>query len=246
MFTEYICESSWENQSRRGWTTLASFVLQTFAVGTVLIIPLLYNAGLPALRFFAPALVVPPSPPPPMAASHGSTTREPVSSLNSAGIPIAPQRIPQSIPIIHDEATQATIPIIGSGVPGGTGTPAGTNAALNAIAGLESGISPPLPSKPVARLPRTSRMMEGLLVHRVQPEYPPLARAARIQGAVVLQAVIAKDGTVEKLRLLSGHPMLAQAAIDAVRQWRYRPYLLNGEPVEVDTQITVNFVLSGG
>jgi protein TonB len=88
--------------------------------------------------------------------------------------------------------------------------------------------------------------MEAFLVHRVQPEYPPLARAVRVQGVVVLQAIIARDGTVANLRVLSGHPMLVRAAVAAVQQWRYRPYLLNGEAVEVETQITVNFVLSGG
>ena len=88
--------------------------------------------------------------------------------------------------------------------------------------------------------------MEANLVHRVQPAYPPLARAARIQGSVVLQAVISKTGTIENLQVLNGHPMLVRAALDAVQQWRYRPYFLNGEPVEVETQITVNFILSGG
>jgi protein TonB len=79
----------------------------------------------------------------------------------------------------------------------------------------------------------------------VQPVYPPLARNARIQGPVVLAAVISKAGTIENLRVLSGHPMLVAAAIDAVSQWRYRPYILNSEPIEVETQITVNFMLSG-
>ena len=82
-------------------------------------------------------------------------------------------------------------------------------------------------------------------MRKVLPTYPPLARSARIQGVVVLQAMISKLGTIENLRLLSGHPMLAPAAIDAVQQWRYRPYILNGEPVEVETQITVNFSLGG-
>jgi len=85
-----------------------------------------------------------------------------------------------------------------------------------------------------------------MLVHQVKPLYPPIAMQARIQGTVVLQAVIGKDGTVQDLHLISGHPMLAPAAIEAVRQWRYRPYLLNDEPVEVDTQINVNFTLGGG
>jgi len=75
--------------------------------------------------------------------------------------------------------------------------------------------------------------------------YPPLARQARIQGPVQLRAVISKAGVIERLTVESGHPMLSGAAIDAVRQWRYRPYLLNDEPVEIETEITVNFVLSG-
>ena len=81
---------------------------------------------------------------------------------------------------------------------------------------------------------------------RVQPLYPPLSRQARIQGQVVIRAVISRNGMIENLQVLSGHPMLVQAAIDAVKQWRYRPYFLNGEPVEVETQVTVNFLLSGG
>jgi protein TonB len=91
-----------------------------------------------------------------------------------------------------------------------------------------------------------SRMMEGNLVLRVQPAYPLLARQVRVQGLVVLRAVISRDGTIENLQVLSGHPMLVQAAVDAVRQWRYRPYVLNGEPVEVETEVKVNFILSRG
>ena len=89
-------------------------------------------------------------------------------------------------------------------------------------------------------------MMEGNLVYRIQPEYPALARQARVQGTVVLRAVISREGAIENLQVLSGHPLLVKAAMEAVRQWRYRPYVLNGEPVEVETQVTVNFILSGG
>jgi protein TonB len=89
-------------------------------------------------------------------------------------------------------------------------------------------------------------MLQGNLIRRVEPTYPPLARNARIEGSVVLTATISKAGTIENLRVLSGHPLLVSAAIDAVRQWRYRSYILNNEPVEVETQITVNFRLSGG
>ncbi len=106
------------------------------------------------------------------------------------------------------------------------------------------------PILPVVRPPtvvaplRISALSEGNLIRKVQP-YPALARSARIQGAVVLQAVISKQGSIENLKVLAGHPMLTQAAIEAVSQWRYRPYILNNEPVEVETQITVNFSLAG-
>lgn len=85
-----------------------------------------------------------------------------------------------------------------------------------------------------------------MVLRKVNPTYPPLARQARIQGQVLLQAEISKTGDIENLHLISGHPMLAPAAIEAVKQWKYKPYVLNGEPVEVETQITVNFTLSGG
>ena len=88
-------------------------------------------------------------------------------------------------------------------------------------------------------------MSRGSLIHEVQPAYPVLARGARIQGAVVLQALISKEGAIENLKVLTGHPLLVSAAVEAVRQWRYQPYVLNNEPVEVETQITVNFSLAG-
>lgn len=87
--------------------------------------------------------------------------------------------------------------------------------------------------------------MEGNLIYKVQPVYPPLARSARVQGSVVLRAIISRNGTIEDLTVLSGHPLLTGAAIEAVRRWRYRPYMLNGDPVEVETRVTVNFILGG-
>ena len=101
----------------------------------------------------------------------------------------------------------------------------------------------PAPPKPAEKIFRQSEILAGSLIRKVEPKYPPLAIAARIQGPVVLEAVISKAGTIENLRLVSGHPMLAAAAIDAVSQWRYRPYILNGDVIEVETEITVNFVL---
>src|ERR1039457_6818472 len=87
-------------------------------------------------------------------------------------------------------------------------------------------------------------VIKGLCIHRVEPTYPPLARSARVQGDVVLSAVIDSNGQIQNLVLVSGHPMLVPAAITAVKQWRYKPFLLNGQPVEVETTITVIFTLS--
>jgi len=105
-----------------------------------------------------------------------------------------------------------------------------------------SSVVPPKPT--VTHRPLLSHMMEGNLIYRVEPRYPPLAIQARIQGDVVLQAMISRSGMIENLQLVSGHPMLVRAAMDAVRQWRYRPYILNDEPIEVETQVTVKFVLN--
>jgi len=95
-----------------------------------------------------------------------------------------------------------------------------------------------------ARVRVSENVMEGLLTRKISPAYPPLARQAGIQGAVMLQVTIDKNGEVQNIQLISGHPLLAQASIDAVRQWKYRPYLLNGEPVEVETKVQVNFTLA--
>jgi protein TonB len=124
------------------------------------------------------------------------------------------------------------------GINHGTGDPGGRGTVMDAMMGSRLVIPPP---PPIARKPPISRMMEGNLIQRVEPRYPPLAIQARIQGRVLLRAVISRAGLIEHLQLVSGHPLLAQAAIDAVSRWRYRPYLLNGEPVEVETEVTVDF-----
>jgi protein TonB len=155
-----------------------------------------------------------------------------------------PTKIPKKILITKDDEqpVAASAGVVG-GVPGGV--PGGQMGGV--IGGIISSTPVAVPKVATPQRIRVSAgVTEGLLIHKVQPTYPPLARSARIQGTVVLQAVIGKDGTIQNLRAVSGHPMLTPAAIDAVRQWRYKPYFLNGEPVEVDTQITVNFTLAGG
>jgi protein TonB len=145
--------------------------------------------------------------------------------------------------MVHDEPSVGGPPSLDRLV-GGRGSDGVPNAVITEIARSV----PPTVVKPAApqKLRGSSGVAAGMLIYQLKPAYPRLAAQARIQGTVVLQAVIAKDGTVHDLHVISGHPMLLPAAIEAVRQWRYRPYLLNNEPVEVDTQINVNFALSGG
>jgi TonB family protein len=125
------------------------------------------------------------------------------------------------------------------------GIPGGQTGGV--IGGIISSTPATMPKIATPQRVRVSQgVSAGLLLKRVNPEYPPDARRARIQGTVVLHVLISKAGDIATVELVSGHPMLAPAAIDAVKQWKYKPYLLNGSPVEVDTEILVNFTLSGG
>jgi periplasmic protein TonB len=242
MFTENAWDP-WTSQSRRGWTTLISFALQGAGVALLLALPLAYTGGLPQLdsvrRMF---MRLPP------AGARVSSVPQTAAKPNSnyiSGILIVPPSIPKTIATVDDNGIAPSIDVGMIGVPYATGHSVRTNAVIDSIG---DAIQPfvPKPPMPVARQPRISAMMEGYLIQKLAPVYPQLARAARIQGTVELQAVISKEGRIEKLQVLHGHPMLVKAALDAVQQWRYRPYILNGEPVEVETHITVNFSLLGG
>jgi protein TonB len=125
-------------------------------------------------------------------------------------------------------------------VPGVIGV--ASNADDKALSGIVSAPAN-VPAAPVQTLRVSQGVSQGLLLKRVQPAYPSQALQMRIQGAVELEASISKDGSIAKIKVLNGHPVLAKAAVDAVRQWKYQPYVLNGEPVAIQTQITVNFKL---
>ena len=116
------------------------------------------------------------------------------------------------------------------------------------LGGIISSSAPPPPPPPKAVTPKRIRLggqvEQAKLMFQPKPEYPPLAKMARIQGTVKLEALISKDGTIQELKVISGHPLLVKAAVSAVQQWRYRPTLLSGEPVEVQTEIDVIFTLS--
>jgi len=242
MFADSLLESHWAHRAQRGWTTVASFALQALCVAVVIMLPLLYTEGLPRLHLVSMGAPIGPPPGRRAAEAHRPSPTSPHTSLRP-GIIVAPQQVPRGI----DPGGSNSIveePECPTCVLGSIGDPA-SNAYVPRSIGDTVAVIPPPPPAIVAHAPHVSVMMEGYLVHRVQPAYPPLARAARIQGAVVLRAIISKAGTIENLQVLTGHPLLVPAAIEAVRQWRYRPYNLNGEPVEVETQVTVNFILSG-
>jgi periplasmic protein TonB len=245
MFSDSLLDTSWGSGSHRIWTTLTSLTLQALAVAVLLILPLLCTQGLPKLTLLEklPLPAPPPAPPSPTPTTRTSTASG--SNLSENQTVLMPPAIPHGIADIHEDVPPPPIPLGREGVAHGTGDRRSANTVLGSTF-LDSVAPPPPLPRPTPRPVRPSSVMEANLVHRVQPAYPPLARAARIQGPVVLQAVISKSGTIENLQVLNGHPMLVRSALDAVRQWRYRPYFLNGEPVEVETQITVNFILSGG
>jgi protein TonB len=232
--------STWAERARRGWLTLTSFGLQALALAVLLILPLLRPNGIPTL----PKLSTPISlgnPIEPAPARRAETTSHAMPIISDAILRM-PSHLPIHIADAGDDASAPpnTGPYIPGSIPGGD-----PRGIPNVLGNGTQPVIPVHPPAPVAHSIRLSHMSEGDLIRRVQPAYPPLARAARIQGVVVLQATIGQQGAIENLQALSGHPMLVRAAIDAVRQWRYRPYLLNGEPVEVETQVTVNFSLAG-
>jgi len=241
MFADALA-SSWTDRICRGWTTLTSFGLQALIIAVLLLLPLLRPTGLPSFHQLSTPISLgqPLAEPSPMRAR---TKSNPLPGRPAVLLFRQPSPIPGAMrPASNHGLPQTTG--LGPYVPGLPidGEPRG-------LPGLfESSARPILPAAPqplVTRPLRLSHMSEGDLIRKTQPTYPALARSARIQGIVVLQAVISKQGTIENVTVLTGHPMLIPAAIDAVRQWRYRPYILNNELVEVETQITVNFSLAG-
>jgi protein TonB len=245
MFADALLDSPWADRSRRGWTTLVSFAVQAVAVGGLILLPLLYTEGLPRLQSIA-ALVAPTPPPAPPAPEPARNPRANTSNLSQDGHVIVPRSVPREILRVDEPSAPPSVDISGLRVPGGTGDPRTSNGVFDSIGTGLNAIVPPPPPGPSTQPPRVSRMMEGNLIYRVQPQYPPLARQARVQGIGVLRAVISREGKIGSVLVVSGHPLLVKSALDAVRQWRYRPYYLNSEPVEVETQVTVNFTLAGG
>jgi protein TonB len=246
MFEDSLMESGGKLRSKQGATTAISFILQILLVGVLVLLPLVFTEALPKqqLMTFLVAPSPPPPPPPPPAATPEIKVVKKTTELDNGELR-TPTKIPKKIQMTKEDEPPPSSGVAGvvGGVPGGV--PGG--AVGGVLGGIISGTPTAVLKVATPQRVRVSQgVSQGLLIHQVKPSYPPLARQARIQGTVVLQAVIGKDGNIQGLKVVSGHPMLAPAALEAVKQWKYKPYYLNGEPVEVDTTINVNFTLAGG
>src|SRR5580704_13895092 len=234
MFDQLVVSGARGIKTNKPWTVVLSGVVQIAILGVLILIPLIYTEALDP-RLAAMSLVAPPPPPPPPPPPViTKTVRAP--KIVQISKMVAPTVIPKSVTIVKDEA-----PVIysnsGAGVDGGTGS---------VLGGILGNVDPP-PPKPAApqRIRVGGNVEQGAILNRTTPEYPAIAKVAHISGTVVLHAIIAKDGTIQELEFVSGPPMLVKSAMDAVKQWRYKPYLLNGDPVEVETTINVDFSFGG-
>jgi protein TonB len=221
MFEDSLIESGNKLKTRRLSTTIISFSLQVALVGVLVLIPLIFTDALPKgmTMTFLVAPPPPPPPPPPPAAAPVKVVKVQSEVIN--GQLRTPTKIPQKVQMIKEE--EAPPDLGAGGVPGGVpgGIPGGSTGGV--MGGILSSTPVAVPKVATPQRVRVSTgVATGLLIRKVSPNYPPLAKAARIQGHVLLQAEISKDGTIQNLQLISGHPMLAPAAIEAVKQWRSR------------------------
>ena len=238
MFSELFESVARPTTKRKRWAVAISAILQSACLLVLLIVPLIYTEALPN-AIFKTTLVGPPEPARPTATralAERVNTRA-VRLLNH-GVVMAPGRIPATVSMIREVPLPPEPPV-------GQGS-IGDNANFDLLSFAPNSaevVKRPVVTSVPRRVPVTSTIEAAKLISRVQPVYPPLAIQARIQGNVVLHAIIGREGDVSELQVLSGHPLLVNAAVEAVRQWRYSPTLLNGQAVEVETTITVSFVL---
>jgi protein TonB len=243
MFESSLLESGGKLKTKSSRWAIATFFLNTTALLIMVLIPIIYPAALPK-TVLSSLIVAPPPPPsaPPAVKQTASAARtaSTVPQLIDNQLTL-PRTIPTHINMIKDEGP------VGANmfVPGGGENTGNSNG--NVISSLFDTPKPIAVVRPAVQQKTyaiSAGVAKGYLVHQTQPVYPAIARAARTQGTLALTAIISKSGTIENLRVLSGPQLLRQAAIDAVQEWRYRPYLLNGDPVQVETQINVIFSLN--
>lgn len=236
MFEDSTFESTGKIRTRsRGWM-LAALLLDTAILLGLILIPLIHPEALPrmALSFLMEVPPPPPTPAPVQPRPLVHTALTPSDMLD--GRIAAPRQIPKSIvvPATPEPLAVANLAVmdLGSGTPGGLGDAFHAQSAPRVVK-----------AQPSAPVRISSGVAASIALRKDLPLYPAIAKAAGVEGTVTLAATISKSGTVENLRVVSGPAMLQQAAIDAVKNWRYRPYFLNGDPVEVETTVNVVFHL---
>lgn len=217
--------------ARRGWAFGASLIAQAVLIGTALLLPLLFTYKLP-LEEWTETLLYLPAPPPPAPPPPPQVKVEPQAAPKRFDeVLTQPKTIPDRVALAEEAAPRVALSAPPAGMENGVIGGIPTNAP--ALPFLEQTFSKPIMVG--------GRVQSARLLEQTKPVYPPEALEQQISGVVTLQAIIARDGTIKQLELVSGHPLLATAAIDAVRQWRYKPTVLNGSAVEVQTHIQVNF-----
>jgi protein TonB len=233
--------------SRKTGAFAASFAAQSLLAGVCIIVPLFYNEVLPVMKS-VPALSLPvflkpvPVDLTPVRTETHSPTRSPfvapisVPTRHATAEPIELEAAPLVNAIYDPNA-----PVFPTSAVPGSIVPAAQTVTPPPAKSEPAPVESTAPTGPVRM---TSDIQAAKLLKKVLPIYPPLARQARVSGTVRLQGIIAKDGTIQNLQVLSGHPLLIQAALNAVRQWVYRPTILNSQPVEVIAPIDVIFTLS--
>jgi len=223
------------------WAAPGALIFELLVLAALILIPLYHIDPLPKRELLTMLYLAPPPAAAPITPTKFRVpTRTYTPSTSALTAPKATEELPPP-------PAASAGGVIG-GVPGGV-----ANGILGGVMtqALASSHAAPIPAQapapaPPKRVRLAARVAEANLIYNVPPKYPPEAGQAHIEGSVVLMAVIGKDGTVQDVEVVSGVPVLAQAAIDAVRQWRYKPYLVDGEPVEIDSRITINFTLSRG
>ena len=242
-------------RTRRAWTVPLCFAGQLVAVGFAALMPMVFFEGLPLARLAAPVLTAPTAYHPPVQQlPHVQLVASGTEPINHALV--APLNPPHGI---HQELDQiAPPPQFASTCPTGFCV-VGAPDSIGPLAQNQRAVPPaqfeptpeivrppvrPTPTPAPVRVRVNEGVQEAMLFRRVMPVYPRLAVTARVQGEVRMAAIIGSDGRIRDLQVLSGHPLLIPAAVDAVRQWVYRPTLLSGTPVEVMTEITVHFILN--
>lgn len=239
MFSDSLLELSETERRRRKGAALFSFILQGLIVGVLVLLPLWFLDTLPAQQLVTFLVAPPPPPPPPPPAAPMKAVRMVSQIVN--GQLLAPSKIPKEVKMIKEEEAPPPATGVAGGVVGGVpgGQPGGVIGSLISTANHTS--NAPKAADIPKRLVVSQGVSLGMLQSQIEPVYPMIARRARVQGRVTLRAVISAQGTIESLQVIDGHPMLVSAALDAVKQWHYKPYMLSGQPVEVETTVFVNF-----